>query len=102
MENEDKLNEIKRLTEQLTKLLSESELLTSNINNNKNNTQNNQLDYPNINETTDELIGRLEKINVEASHVRKIIKRCDEMYGRTENFRSSTPLYEEFTNITKK
>lgn len=85
MENNQRINEIKVLTERLNSLINEVELINGNNNNISDNFRN----------MSPELLDKLDKLNVSVEHVRKIIKRCDEVYGRTSNFRTSTPLYEE-------
>ncbi len=85
MENNQRINEIKVLTERLNSLISEVELINGNNHNSSDEFRN----------MSPELLEKLDKLNVSVEHVRKIIRRCDEVYGRTTNFRTSTPLYEE-------
>lgn len=40
-------------------------------------------------------------LNVDVDIVRKIMKRVDEVYGKSENYMYTAPLYEEYSKILK-
>ncbi len=42
----------------------------------------------------EETLNKLKRLNVDPEVVRKIMRRADELKGKTENFKTSQPLYE--------
>jgi hypothetical protein len=42
----------------------------------------------------EETLNKLKMLNVDPEVVRKIMRRADELKGKTENFKTSQPLYE--------
>ena len=79
-QQEDTANEIKRLIDELTNQL-------NSINNIEEQKQEKQF-------ICEETLDKLKRLNVDPEVVRKIIRRADELKGKTENFRTSSPLYE--------
>ena len=47
----------------------------------------------------EETLDKLRRLNVDPEIVRKIMKRADELKGKTENFRTSQALYETISKI---
>lgn len=49
----------------------------------------------------EETLDKLKRLNVDVDVVRKIMKRADELKGKTENFRTSNPLFEEINRLIR-
>lgn len=79
-QQEEAANEIKRLIEELTITLDS----ITNIDVQK---QEKQF-------ICEETLDKLRRLNVDPEVVRKIMRRADELKGKTENFNTSAPLYE--------
>jgi hypothetical protein len=79
-QQEDSASEIKRLIEELTGVLNSM----SNIEE-----QRVQKQF-----VCEETLDKLRRLNVDPEVVRKIMRRADELKGKTENFRTSESLYE--------
>jgi hypothetical protein len=79
-QQEDAANEIKRLIEELT-------ITLNTINNIEEQKQEKQF-------ICEETLDKLRRLNVDPEVVRKIMKRADELKGKTENFKTQAPLYE--------
>ena len=86
-----KEDEIKRLSEQLLKLLNTPDVQETSS------TQEVQTHPINEEENKDvvEILHKLERLNVEPTVVRQIMRRVDEIYGKAENYKFTKPLYEE-------
>lgn len=47
----------------------------------------------------EETLNKLKKLNVDPEIVRQIMRRADELKGKTENFRTTESLYETFDKL---
>lgn len=92
-----KEEEIRRLSEQLLILLNTPDV----TNNTPEPTPISQPINEIENEDVVEIIHKLERLNVDPVVVRKIMKRVDEVYGRAENYKYTTPLFEEYNKLSK-
>ena len=81
-QNEINVDEIKSLINQLTDAL---------------NTIENTIEEKQF--ICEETLDKLRRLNVDPNIVRKIMKRADELKGKTENFRTSQALYETISRI---
>lgn len=88
-QQENSASEIKRLIEELTGVLNSMSTIEE---------QRVQKQF-----ICEETLDKLRRLNVDPEVVRKIMRRADELKGKTENFRTSQALYEsdEIINIIK-
>ena len=93
-----KEDEIKKLSEQLLKLLSAPDEPEQKVP-----AQESQTHQINEKENKDvvEILHKLERLNVEPTVVRQIMRRVDEVYGKAENYKFTKPLYEETGKLSK-
>lgn len=78
--------QIKMLSEQLLKLLE---------------TPSNEISTNDKNSYTKTINDLKNGLNVDVDHVKKIMRRVDEVYGHANNYITTRPLFEEFDDLTK-
>jgi len=92
-----KQEEIKRLSEQLLKLINAPDLPTPTVSVSES-TKPSETNMEN--ELVSEIVDKLNKLNVDQNVVKQIMRRVDEVYGKAHH-NYTTPLHEEFSNLTK-
>jgi hypothetical protein len=88
-QQDENASEIKRLIEELTGVLNSMNTIEE---------QKQEKQF-----VCEETLNKLKMLNVDPEIVRKIMRRADELKGKTENFKTSQPLYEsdEFYKIKR-
>jgi hypothetical protein len=87
-----KEEEIKKLSEQLLKLINTPDTPPA-----VNSSESISLSE---NDLVSEIVDKLNRLNVDQNHVRQIMRRVDEVYGKAHH-NYTTPLHEEFTKLIK-
>lgn len=86
----NKEEQIKKLTDELLSLL-----------NTPNTTNTSEITESEVTEYSKTINDLKNGLNVDVNIVRQIMKRVDEVYGKSENYMYTTPLYEEYAKIIK-